>query len=392
MNPRAVLASSLTFVLLAACGTGTDSPISTTASVPGSATVDYTFDEIGSLDDVVDVVERSANDGFVYVVSRRGIIERWSRDGRTRDVVLDMTSFTTAEGERGLLGIAFRWSGRTWEVFLDYTDIDGNTVVSRREVDARGDFVPSSRPTGSQVLSIDQPYSNHNGGDLVVGPDNMLYVATGDGGSAGDPERRALDPTSLLGKILRIEPTPTGYDVPVDNPFAGDPTARGEIWSLGLRNPWRIAFDGRANLWVADVGQNEWEEINLVASRDGIPGGRGANFGWSAYEGTHRYNDDATAPGAVVPIHEYPHRDGDCSVIGGAPGTDASTPGRGGWYFFGDYCSGRVSAIRVDNGRVTGFETVASDLGHIVSINATSTAVYVLGEGKVRRLVSAVRP
>lgn len=392
MNRHIARTTLLTVALLASCGTGTDSVPAHPQMSSSPGAVEFSFTDVGSLDGVVDLVERSPDDDFVFAVSRRGVIERWSRDGRTTDVVLDMTTYTTTDSERGLLGVAFRRSRGMWEVFLDYTNLDGDTVVSRLDMDADGNFAPSSFPTGTPVLTIDQPYPNHNGGDLVVGPDNMLYIATGDGGSAGDPERRAMDTANLLGKILRIDPTRTGYEIPTDNPFADDPSARGEIWSLGLRNPWRFAFDEDAHLWIADVGQNDWEEINLVVSRNGLPGGRGTNFGWSAYEATHPYNDDVTPTGAVMPVYEYQHKDGDCSVIGGAPGSDAITPGRAGWYFFGDYCSGRLRAIRVDDGRVTDIETVGTDLGHIVSINATSTALYVLADGKVRQVVSAVRP
>ena len=164
------------------------------------------------------------------------------------------------------------------------------------------------------LLEIEQPYANHNGGDLTFGPDGMLYIGMGDGGSGGDPERRATDLSSLLGKLLRIDPTLAdgqAYTVPADNPFVGQEGAAPEIWSSGLRNPWRFSFDRETgDLWIADVGQNAIEEIDVAPASGGVDAGKGLSFGWSAFEGTERFNDDVPADGHVPPIHTYTHADG----------------------------------------------------------------------------------
>lgn len=368
-------------------------PASAALPPPASSGGSYVVTEIARVAGAVDIVERSAADGFLYVVSRKGTIERITTSGRRIDRVLDITSLTTPEGERGLLGLAFRRYGSQWEAFVNYTDLNGDTAVARYSVRGNGTFVrqPGRRP--SIIIRVPQPYSNHNGGAVEVGPDNMLYIATGDGGSAGDPERRALDTSSLLGKILRINPlhvtngTGQAYTIPAGNPFASP--ARREIWSTGLRNPWRFSFDAAGNIWIADVGQNEWEEVSFSAATTKYPGGRRANFGWSAYEGTHRFNTDQTAVPVVMPFHEYRHTNGRCSISGGAVTTTSNLPGRPGRYVHGDYCSGDLVAV-VTNGRtVTGIETVGTDLGNITAVVATSRSVYCLNlEGRILRVTA----
>ena len=214
----------------------------------------------------------------------------------------------------------------------------------------------------------------------------MLYIGTGDGGSANDPERRASDMSSLLGKILRINPRPTGdYDVPPDNPFLG--ATYPEIWSIGVRNPWRFTFDTHGTLWIADVGQNKWEEVNALPAQNNAPGGKGANLGWSAYEGSHRFNTDVSTNDAQPPLYEYSHDDGRCSISGAAVGNNTSTPGRAGWFYFGDYCSGEVTAILTDGSYTVGEETVATGLGNITAVRSTSNAMYILtSDGKVHEV------
>ncbi len=339
----------------------------------------------------VDLVERSPSDRFVYVVSRKGTIQRLGLDGKRIDQVLDIRNLTTTSGERGLLGLAFRRHGTAWEAFVNYTDTDGDTVIARWAVRSDGTFVrqPARRP--SVIMRIDQPYANHNGGAVRVGRDNMLYVATGDGGSGGDPERRALDTVSLLGKVLRIDPLHVtdgdgdDYRIPAGNPFSSP--ARREIWSIGLRNPWRFTFDSAGNLWVADVGQNEREEVSFAPSSKAYPGGRGTNFGWSAWEGSRRFNTDQPAAGALAPFLEYDHDDGRCSISGGAVTTAQNLPGRTGRYVYGDYCAGTLVAALTDGRRVHSSETVGEDLGNITAVMATSRAVYFLTlEGRVRRI------
>jgi glucose/arabinose dehydrogenase len=381
--------ASLIVVVVLAASCGRESTTPTTTSVALSGAVSYSSREIGKLPGAVDLIQRDSADNFFYVVSRFGTIERWRPDGTLVDTVLDVSRATTSEGERGLLGLAFRKTEKNWEAFINFTDLSGDTIISRFEVTADGQFVLNAGPTGTEILKIAQPYSNHNGGAVVVGPDNMLYIGTGDGGSADDPERRALDKSQLLGKILRIDPRETGYDIPADNPFVNTAGARKEIWSIGLRNPWRFNFDIFGNIWIADVGQNKWEEVNVSSGSPKSPGGKGLSFGWSAYEGSHIFNKDVDSPGAVMPIFEYEHKDGACSISGGAIGTNTSTPGRAGWYFFGDYCTGTMTAILTDGTSTVVSETVLKDLGNITAVRTTFDGLFVISlEGDVRRIIS----
>ena len=295
-----------------------------------------------SFDQPVDLAVRPG-DTAAYVVERVGRVTPM-RDGQAGAPVLDITDLTEGEGERGLLGLAFSADGSLAHV--NHTDNDGDTVVAEYAVGADGTFDAASRRV---LLTVEQPYANHNGGGVVIGPDGMLYIGMGDGGAADDPERRALNVSTLLGKLLRIDPTPSGdqpYTVPADNPFVGIDGARPEIWAVGLRNPWRFSFDpATGDLWIADVGQNQWEEIDAAWAADGA--GRGLNFGWSAMEGTHRFNEDQSADGVTPPVWEYEHGDLGCSISGGARYRGTEIPALAGWYVFGDYCSGRLAALEV---------------------------------------------
>jgi len=376
-------------VLTASCGQAATTTTTSTTSEILSGTVSYSSREVGTLPGAVDLIQRDNADPFFYVVSRGGTIQRWQPDGTVIDTVLDISTATTSEGERGLLGLAFRQIDNKWEAFVNFTDLSGDTIISRFDVTPDGRFISNVWPSGSEILKIDQPYSNHNGGAVVVGPDNMLYIGTGDGGSSDDPKRRALDKSELLGKILRINPRKSGYDIPTDNPYVNTPNARREIWSIGLRNPWRFNFDVFGNIWIADVGQNKWEEVNVSSGTTQIPGGKGISFGWSAYEGSHVFNEDVVSPSAIEPVFEYEHKDGACSISGGAIGTNTSTPGRGGWYFFGDYCTGTVTAILTDGTSTVVSETVLKDLGNITAVRSTFDGMFVISlEGKVRRIIS----
>ena len=378
-------------ILTASCSqaSSTTTSTSTSTSTPLSGAVSYSSREVGQLAGAVDLIQRDIADSYFYVVSRYGTIQRWSTDGTLIDTVLDISSATTSEGERGLLGVAFRKIGEKWEAFINFTDLSGDSVISRFDVTSDGKFVLSTGPAGSEVLRITQPYANHNGGAVVVGPDNMLYIGTGDGGSSNDPERRALDKTQLLGKILRINPRNSGYDIPLDNPFVDSLNARGEIWSIGLRNPWRFNFDVFGNIWIADVGQNKWEEVNVSPGTPKTPGGKGVSFGWSAYEGNHVFNKDVESPGATAPVFEYEHEGGACSISGGAIGTNTNMPGRAGWYFYGDYCSGVMTAILTDGTSTVASEPVLKDLGNITAVRSTFEGMFVISlEGTVRRIIS----
>jgi glucose/arabinose dehydrogenase len=339
----------------------------TTVATPPATLADpvVTLTQLGTFPAPVEVAFRPT-DGLTYVVEQDGLVVIMTA-GQPGDVALDMTDLTGADGERGLLGLAINAEGTL--AYVDYTNNDGNTRIDEYAVGADGIFDPATR---REVLGFDQPYPNHNGGDIDFGPDHMLYISTGDGGSGGDPDRRALNLGEWLGKLLRIDPQPSAggaYTVPPDNPFVGVEGARPEIWSYGLRNPWRISFDrSTGDLWIADVGQGQWEEVDAGWAADG--GGRGLNFGWSAMEGNHRFNDDQSTDGVTPPIHEYEHVGGDCSISGSALYRGTAIPALVGWYVFADYCSGQVRALQI------------ADRAEVKQVAlATTGSVTAVGEG-----------
>ena len=259
---------------------------------------------------------------------------------------LDVAARSSCCGERGLLAIAFppgfAASGR---FYVNYTDNAGDTVVSRFRVSADPDVAdPDSEEV---VLRIDQPFANHNGGQLAFGADGLLYVGMGDGGSGGDPGNRAQSPSTLLGKMLRIdvESGAVPYAIPASNPFVALAGYRPEIWALGLRNPWRFSFDRlTGDLWIGDVGQGSWEEIDFQAASSG----GGENYGWRIMEGGHCYNPTScSTAGLVPPVVEYSHDLG-CSVTGGYVYRGSAFPRLFGSYLFGDLCSGRIGVVRRD--------------------------------------------
>ena len=318
---------------------------------------------VSNLSGPVDLAWRKG-DATLYVVLQGGSIVP-VRDGVAGEPVLDISDSIVSGGEQGLLGLAFHPTEPL--AYVDYTDKSGDTVIAEYAVADDGTFDPAS---AREVLTIDQPYPNHNGGEVTFGPDGYLYIGMGDGGAANDPERRALNVGQLLGKILRIDPTAgkgdgQPYTVPADNPFVGVEGARPEIWSIGVRNPWRFNFDRETgDLWIGDVGQGEWEEIDLALASDGA--GRGVNFGWSAWEGTHRFNSDQAAAGVTMPIFEYPHGAAGCSVSGGDVYRGTALPSLVGWYLFSDYCSGIVTALQATDGTLTG----QVELGKVAGVSA----------------------
>jgi glucose/arabinose dehydrogenase len=372
-------------LFLAGCGSAPSTTAPTTTSQAVNTKVMYSTTVIGDIKSPVDLVERMPSDAWFYVVSQAGTIQQWSRDGRTKKTVLDVSSSIAFGGERGLLGLAFRNVDNEWQAILNRTNRDGHTEITITTVNDDGSFASLTSP-GKLVMRIEQPYQNHNGGAVLVGPDNMVYIGMGDGGSANDPERLAQDMSSLLGKILRINPSVAGgYNIPNGNPFTSSPHP--EIWALGVRNPWRMTFDSHGTLWVADVGQNEWEEVTALPGDNNYPGGRGANLGWSAFEGTHAFNSDVTTANPVVPVYEYNHSKGGCSISGAAMGNNTTTPGRAGWFYFGDYCAGTVWAILTDGSTTIGVEEVASDLGNVMAVRATHNTMYILSaDGTVREI------
>jgi glucose/arabinose dehydrogenase len=299
--------------------------------------------EVASVDSPVDLAWRDGDAGL-YVVGQDGTIVRLGEGEPV--TVLDITDLTEMSGEQGLLGLAFAPGGEV--AYINYTDNNGDTVITEHPVAADGTF--GTGDLARIVLELDQPYANHNGGDLTFGPDGLLYIGMGDGGSGGDPERRATDLSSPLGKLLRIDPAIAEgrpYTVPADNPFVGTDGAAPEIWASGLRNPWRFSFDRETgDLWIADVGQNSREEVDVAPAADGVDAGKGLSFGWSAFEGDERYNEDVSPDGHTSPIATYGHDQG-CSISGGVRVRGGPVPALEGWYVYADYCSGMVWALEV---------------------------------------------
>ena len=297
--------------------------------------------EVGQFDTPIEMTTRPG-DPRSFVVEQGGRVVAF--DDLSTEVVLDMSDLTAVNGEQGLLGAAFHPAIDL--AYVHYSDANGNTVVDEYAIDAvTAVFDTESR---REVLTVEQPFGNHNGGELAFGPDGYLYLGLGDGGAADDPERNSLALATRLGKILRIDPQDAGtepFSIPPDNPFVGVADADPAIWSRGLRNPWKFSFDSATgDLWIADVGQGDLEEINLAPATGGQGAGKGLSFGWSAFEGTEPFHDDQDAEGHTLPVVEYSHDNGDCSVSGGAVYRGDVITALAGWYVYGDFCSGQIWA------------------------------------------------
>ena len=331
--------------------------------------------------------------GPLYVAERRGRLWAFTPDdpadgGR---LLLDWGGKIRSGGqEEGLLGLAFDPQfARNGHFYLHYS-----ASGPRRSLVARLTLRDGRVADGSELilLEVAQPYANHNGGQLAFGPDGYLYIALGDGGAAGDPQHHGQNPATLLGAILRLDvsqATPqTPYRIPPDNPFAGLAGARGEIWAYGLRNPWRFSFDRpTGQLWAGDVGQNAWEEVDLIE--------RGGNYGWAALEGNHCFRPAAgcITEGRIAPVAEYSLGGGVCSVIGGYVYRGPAIPALDGVYVYGDYCSGEIYGLRYDYAgqRITaGPQTLAATGGRIMSFaeDYAGNLYALLADGGVYRLAA----
>ncbi len=329
-----------------------------------------------------------AGDPRLFVVEQPGRIRIVSNGRLLALPFLDLTDRVRAGGERGLLSVAFHPRYRTnGLLYVNYTDRRGDTRIERYRVSP--DRNAADPASAKLVLQIPQPYSNHNGGHLQFGPDGMLWIGMGDGGSGGDPHKNGQNRASLLGKMLRLdvdggEP----YRIPSDNPFVRTPGTRPEIWGLGLRNPWRFCFDRVESLLVvADVGQGELEEVDAVPLSS-----RGANFGWNVMEGSDCYDAaNCDRSGLVLPVYEYRHSEG-CSITGGVVYRGRAIPSLVGRYLFSDYCNGWIRSVRLGPGAATELtEWALPSVGSVSSFGEDASGeVYVIAHGgAVYRLAPA---
>ena len=282
---------------------------------------------------------KNAGDQRLFVVEKSGKIKILNQNGSVNSTpFLDIEDrVSTNANERGLLGLAFHPNyPENPFFFVNYTNNSGATTISKFSVSANQDIANDSETI---LLEINQPYANHNGGCINFGPDGNLYIGMGDGGSGGDPQNYSQNTESLLGKMLRINVNSGAYSIPENNPY-GD-----EIWSVGLRNPWKFSFDSlNGDLWIADVGQNEFEEINMVQNNPA-----NINYGWRCYEGNEPYNlSGCPEEGLTFPVSTYSHySSGDfkCSITGGYVYRGNQISGLNGVYFFADYCSGEIGLL-----------------------------------------------
>lgn len=305
--------------------------------------------------------------GRIFVVEQTGRI-RIVKDGTLVGTpFIDISRSVSRGGEQGLLGLAFHPGHDTnGKVYLSYTDLNGTSVIREYRVSSNADRVDGG--SGRTLLRVRQPYENHNGGHIAFGPDGYLYIGLGDGGSAGDPGNRAQSRGTLLGKLLRIDVNRrTGslqYGIPSTNPYVGR-SGLDQIWAYGLRNPWRFSFDrATGDLWIGDVGQGRWEEIDRASASRGRNAGRGLNFGWRVMEGAHCYRPSSgcVRTGKTLPVTEYSHAGSRCSVTGGYVYRGTEYPDLVGAYLFGDYCSGEIWFV--DRGAARGVSpTRALDTG-----------------------------
>ncbi|MDH4366777.1 MAG: PQQ-dependent sugar dehydrogenase [Dehalococcoidia bacterium] len=352
---------------LVACNSG--SPIPTDNFQAERVFSDLSFQEMTNL------VQPGDTDDLIFITEQRGVIYAFSaNNSQQADIFLDITDRVNRGGdEEGLLGLAFDpdYQGNGY-FYVYYSAADPRrSVLSRFSLDEENTNIadPQSEVV---IMEVAQPYSNHNGGQLAFGPDGYIYIGLGDGGSGGDPLGNGQNLSTLLGSILRIDVSglsaPGDYEIPADNPFVGIEGARPEIWAYGLRNPWRFSFDSETGLlWAGDVGQNLWEEIDIIS--------KGANYGWNIMEGFHCYSPstDCNQSGLTLPVVEYGRSQG-CSVTGGYVYRGAQIASLQGHYIYGDYCSGNIWALAYDGSAVTENKLLVDS-----SLSITSFGVDVTG-------------
>lgn len=339
--PRLITALLAAFV--AACGTSSAQDLKLEKLVSG-------------LDEPLFLLSLPGDADTLFILEKKGRLRVWRAGALQSRDVIDLREKISDVSERGLLGMAFhpKFGADNRQFFIHYSDRGGSTIIARFTLPAPADAdapLVADPKSEKLLLKIEQPYPNHNGGMIAFGPrDGYLYVGMGDGGAANDPHNAGQDLGNLLGKILRIDVDGGDpYAIPPSNPFAKTPGARPEIWAWGIRNAWRFCFDpDNGDLWIGDIGQNLWEEI------DWLPGGHpgGANFGWRILEGKHDFDvpQGADRSKLVPPVYEFPHGApaNHCSVSGGYVYRGSAMPWLRGSYFWADYCSNVIGTLRVD--------------------------------------------
>jgi len=339
-------ARALIPILVMACGGGSDA---TAPVVPPSGTVKLAVQQIASGLSNPDYLISPPGDARLFVVEQPGRIQIIQNGALVMRSFLDITAKVLNGGERGLLSVAFhpKYVNNGF-FYVYYTDVNGDITVERYTVSSDPNVADPASAT--LILRVAHPVNNnHNGGLALFGPDGKLYLGLGDGGGGGDPSNNAQNTNVLLGKLLRIDvDAGSPYAIPGDNPFAGQTGRRGEIWAYGLRNPWRYTFDN-GTLYIADVGQNAFEEIDAVSATRG-----GVNYGWNIMEGSSCYNaSSCTQTGLQLPVLTYDHSSGQCSIIGGYVYRGAQISGISGEYFYSDYCARWLRSVKLENGQIT---------------------------------------
>lgn len=368
------------------CGESQGSPAEPTPPAP-SATGSFGLTDVASGLTRPVYLTAPAGDPRLFVVEKAGRIRIIKNGTLLATPFLDITSKVGSSGnEQGLFSVAFHPSySASGFLFVNYTNTSGDTRIERYTVSSNPDIVNAA--SGKTILAIDQPFTNHNGGLNLFGPDGMLYIGMGDGGSGGDPNRNGQNKNVLLGKLLRIDVDHGDpYAIPASNPFAAG-GGRGEVWAYGLRNPWRFAFDKSANLlYIADVGQNTYEEVNVVASNRG-----GVNYGWNIMEGSSCFNaSSCSQSGLERPVVSFNRDGGVCSVIGGMVYRGTAVPQLVGHYLYADYCAGWIRSFTWSGSAIanaTQWQT--SEHGMITSFGVDGSGeIYLLSEnGHVYKIV-----
>lgn len=371
---------ALAIGLFGGCGDGTGPPVE---PLPDSLAVEVVA---SGLSNPVHLAA-PAGDARLFVVEQPGRIRIIENGTLVTTPFLDITDRVLDGGERGLLSVAFHPDYASNRFFyVNYTDNQGDTRVER--------YTATSNPNVADpnsallILAVDQPYANHNGGQVMFGPDGMVYIGMGDGGSGGDPQGHGQNRATLLGDLLRIDVDGGApYTIPPDNPFVGQSGMQGEIWAWGLRNPWRFSFDPEGGmLYVADVGQGSWEEVNAVPATDA-----GLNYGWNILEASECYGSSGCdRSGLTLPMLEYGHDGGACSITGGFVYRGQQIAGLRGYYFYSDYCAGWLRSFRLADGRAEDQqEWDVGDLGNVTSFGEDSAReLYVTSaNGRVYRII-----